>query len=170
MMLVQLRTCLLRASSIPNSRLLLALLDDLLRALPTLLAQSDIDPEPQRQLDEPPAEHEAVFKVAARALRVRNTPGPSEHAALLEQERVPSEREQEDETNGCLRAPVLVVHLDGERCGGEVADAEEGEEDGDEGEGCGRDREISRQRLSLSVRSHREGGMTVRVAWIRPRP
>ena len=91
--------------------LLLTLLNELPRTLTSLLAQCDIDPEPCRQLNETPAEHDAVLKIAARAVRVRNTPGSPEHASLLKQESVAGKCEQEYEAHGCLGAPVLVEDL-----------------------------------------------------------
>lgn len=59
-----------------------------------------------------------------------------EHAAFFEYVRVCSEAEEEEETYGCLEAPELVEDVFMEGKGRQIAEAEEGEEDGYEGCSC----------------------------------
>lgn len=73
--------------------------------------------------------------MGARAHPKVHSPG-REHATFFEYVRVRGETEEEEETHGCLEAPELVEDVFMEREGGQVAEAEEGEEDGYEGCCC----------------------------------
>ena len=64
-------------------------------------------------------------------------PAIRKNAVLLEQVRVSGKREEKRETDGRLCAPIRVGNLLGEGEGCEIAYAKEGEEDADEGRGCG---------------------------------
>lgn len=57
-------------------------------------------------------------------------------APLLGRIRVARQREQEQQPHGRLGAPVRLGHFVRQRERGQVSDAEEGKEDGDEGRGC----------------------------------
>jgi hypothetical protein len=116
------------------SSLGLSLLDNLLHLLAPLVAQRHKHPEPGRHLDKAPGEDNAVVQGVAGAHHVVRVAGRHD-AAGLERVRVGGQGEEEEQADRRLGAPVLVRELLVHGDGGEVGQAEEGEEDGEEGDG-----------------------------------
>jgi hypothetical protein len=115
-------------------RLRLPLLNNLLRLFSPLLPQRNKHPKPRRQFQEPPRKHNAIVQRHVALAHHPIAAARRHHPALFEHVCVCCQGEQEQEAYGRLNSPVLVGKLFAHGHGGEVGEAEEGEEDAKEGD------------------------------------
>jgi hypothetical protein len=114
-------------------RLSLPLRNNLLRLLPPLVPERDKHPKPRRHLHKAPCKHNAVVqRHIARAHHVV-VAARGHHTAFLEHVCVSGQGEEEEKPDGRLYTPVLVRELFGHGYGGQICQADESEEDGEEG-------------------------------------
>jgi len=88
-------------------------------------------PKPSHELEESPREDQAILQQLSNIVPTRRR--RPKHASFFEQVRVRGQDEQEDQSHGHIVQPVLERWDFVERGCGEVCDAEEGKDYGDEG-------------------------------------